>query len=143
MTPELLDSFRQTLMEERARIVKNAKESFAASLNRSYETGRDSIDESTEEQLLSTELRLRDREKFLLSKINGALERIDRGEYGSCQECGEEIGIRRLKLRPVTTLCVDCKEEQEREESSQTKSPGGAGAMGDMEGGDMGGMDDN
>jgi len=61
-------------------------------------------------------LRIRDRERKLMVKIQEALRRLDRGEYGICEACGEKIGIDRLKARPVTTLCIDCKSTQEVEE---------------------------
>ena len=61
-------------------------------------------------------LRIRDRERKLLVKIQEALKRIDEGTFGTCQECGEEISETRLKARPVATLCVECKRMQEREE---------------------------
>lgn len=61
-------------------------------------------------------LRIRDRERKLISKIQEALRRLEHGEYGVCEMCGEKIGIARLKVRPVTTLCIDCKSNQEVEE---------------------------
>jgi DnaK suppressor protein len=61
-------------------------------------------------------LRIRDRERKLIGKIDEALGRIEDGSYGKCEECGREIGFARLKVRPVTTLCIECKEEQEAEE---------------------------
>ncbi len=61
-------------------------------------------------------LRIRDRERKLILKIQGALKRLDEGEYGICEACGGKIGIARLKARPVTTLCIDCKSNQEVEE---------------------------
>jgi DnaK suppressor protein len=61
-------------------------------------------------------LRIRDRERKLIGKIDEALGRIDDGSYGTCEECGEPIGFARLKARPVTTLCIACKEEQEADE---------------------------
>ena len=61
-------------------------------------------------------LRIRDRERKLIFKIQEALRRLDDGEYGVCEECGENIGIERLKARPVTTLCIECKSSQEMEE---------------------------
>jgi DnaK suppressor protein len=61
-------------------------------------------------------LRIRDRERKLIGKIKEALDRLDDGTYGNCGECGEKIGIERLKARPVTTLCIDCKSLQEAEE---------------------------
>lgn len=61
-------------------------------------------------------LRIRDRERKLMVKIQEALRRLDQGKYGICEVCGEEIGIARLKARPVTTLCIACKSDQEDEE---------------------------
>lgn len=61
-------------------------------------------------------LRLKGREKMLLNKIELAVERIDGGTYGVCDICGCDIGIKRLEARPVTTMCIDCKTEQEEEE---------------------------
>lgn len=61
-------------------------------------------------------LRLRDRERKLMLKIYDALEKIENGTYGICEACGGEIGEERLRARPVTTLCIDCKEDQEEEE---------------------------
>jgi DnaK suppressor protein len=61
-------------------------------------------------------LRIRDRERKLILKIREALERIDAGEFGVCENCGEDISTARLKARPVTTLCIDCKTEQARQE---------------------------
>ena len=61
-------------------------------------------------------LRMRDRERKLLGKIDEAFARLDDGSYGRCEECGNEIGIERLKARPVTTLCISCKSAQEARE---------------------------
>jgi len=61
-------------------------------------------------------LRIRDRERKLIGKIKEALERLEEGTYGICEACGEEISEERLKARPVTTLCIDCKKKQEMEE---------------------------
>jgi len=61
-------------------------------------------------------LRLKGRERKLLKKIDQALEKIEGGTYGICEACGEEINIKRLKARPVTTMCIECKTEQEEEE---------------------------
>jgi len=64
-------------------------------------------------------LRLRDRDRKLVNKIKEALERIEDGTYGICEGCGEEISIPRLKARPVTTLCIDCKSKQEEQEKGR------------------------
>ena len=70
--------------------------------------------ESEREFLLS----LRQREHTMLRKIREALQRIENGEYGECEECGELIGVARLKARPVTTLCIQCKQRQEQLETA-------------------------
>jgi DnaK suppressor protein len=115
------ERLRETLQGEKQRLLRNAQEGLAFSMNRERNIGRDSIDESMEEELFSTELRLRDREKFLLSKIVDALERLEAGTINECEDCGEPIGVKRLLARPVTTLCIDCKEEREREEQAQSQ----------------------
>ena len=120
----LTDSERERLGEalalERQRLLRNAQEGLSFAMNRERNVGRDSIDESTEEELFSTELRLRDREKWLLGKINGAIERLKAGTIDECEECGEPIGAKRLLARPVTTLCIACKTEQEEAEKRHT-----------------------
>jgi DnaK suppressor protein len=78
----------------------------------------DPNDRATLESGRSFELRIRDRERRLLSKIDEAIARIDDGTYGVCEDCGEEIGLKRLEARPVTTLCIDCKTIQETREKS-------------------------
>ena len=74
----------------------------------------DEIDLATSEADQSMNLRLRDRERVLLKKIDRTLEKIEDGEFGICESCGEEISVKRLEARPVTDLCIRCKEEQER-----------------------------
>ncbi len=78
-------------------------------------------DQASAETDRSFMLRLRGREQKLLKKIEEAIERIDKGEYGICDVCGEEIGIKRLEARPVTTMCIECKTEQEEEEKLQAQ----------------------
>jgi len=129
---------KEVLEGERQRLLRNAQDGLAFSMNRERNIGRDSIDESMEEEIFSTELRLRDREKFLLGKIMGALERLDAGSIDECESCGEPIGFKRLLARPVTTLCIDCKEEAEKEEAAQVQQgrAGGAGLREDLGSGD-------
>jgi DnaK suppressor protein len=73
----------------------------------------DPTDRASMESNRNSILRIRDRERKLIFKIQEALQRLTDGEYGICEECGEEIGIERLKARPVTTLCIACKSSQE------------------------------
>jgi DnaK suppressor protein len=73
-------------------------------------------DQATAEIDRNFMLRLRGRERKLLKKIEDAIDRIDQGTFGICDKCGEEINIKRLEARPVTTMCIDCKTQQEEEE---------------------------
>jgi DnaK suppressor protein len=79
----------------------------------------DPADRATAESDRSFELRIRDRERKLLAKIKSALSRIDNEDYGICDDCGDEISFERLEARPVTTLCIDCKTQQENNEKAK------------------------
>ena len=76
----------------------------------------DPTDRASMESNRNSILRIRDRERKLIFKMQEALQRLDDGEYGVCEQCGEQIGIARLRARPVTTLCIECKSNQEIEE---------------------------
>ena len=76
----------------------------------------DEIDQATTDIEQSMRMRLRNREVLYIKKIEEALRRIEDGTFGECDECGEPIELRRLEARPTATLCVGCKEEQERKE---------------------------
>jgi len=82
----------------------------------------DTIDRSALESDRNFALRLKDRERKLIKKIDEALKRIETGDFGICEACGEEIGVERLKVRPEATLCIACKEEQEKREKLQELS---------------------
>ena len=101
-------------------------------MNHERNIGRDSIDESMEEEIFSTEMRLHDREKFLLGKIDKQLARLDADEIDVCEDCGETIAFRRLLARPVTTLCIDCKEQSEREEAGDRAGRPRGGGFGEL-----------
>lgn len=73
-------------------------------------------DQATLESERSFELRIKDRERKLVSKVQEALKKIADGTYGICESCGEPIGVKRLQARPVTSLCISCKSEMEAEE---------------------------
>jgi DnaK suppressor protein len=127
---------QEVLETERSRLARNAQDGLAFSMNRERNIGRDSIDESMEEEIFSTELRLRDREKFLLNKIKGALDRLAEGTIDECESCGEKIGFKRLMARPVTTYCIECKEEAEKAEKAEVQQgrQGGLGIRDDLGG---------
>jgi DnaK suppressor protein len=85
-------------------------------MTETVEVYADPADRATAESDRAFTLRLRDRERKLIKKIQQAITRIDEGEFGICVECGDEIGIARLKARPMTTLCINCKSKQEEDE---------------------------
>src|SRR5215470_19640400 len=119
---------RTVLEDEQKRLARTSQNALSYSMNHERNIGRDSIDESMEEEIFSTEMRLHDREKFLLGKITKQLARLDADEIDVCEDCGEAISFRRLLARPVTTLCIECKEQSEREE--QAEQAGRAGGFG-------------
>jgi len=140
LTPKEKAQIRAVLAEEQRRLVKKSENALSYSMNHERNIGRDSIDESMEEEIFSTEMRLHDREKFLLGKITKQLARLDADEIDVCEDCGEAISFRRLLARPVTTLCIDCKEQSEREEqATEQAGRGGFGELGDAGVGDGGG----
>jgi DnaK suppressor protein len=117
---EQQQTLRTRLEADRARILDNARSALGFTMDRDRDrVGRDSLDESTEEELYSTAMRFADRENRLLAKIDDALERLATGTIDECEECEEPIGYKRLLARPVTTLCIDCKELRESAEEPQ------------------------
>ena len=128
---------RTVLEDEQRRLLRKSENALSYSMNHERNIGRDSIDESMEEEIFSTEMRLHDREKFLLGKINKQLVRLDSDEIDVCEDCGESISFRRLLARPVTTLCIECKEQSEREEQA-TEQAGRAGGFADLNEGSEG-----
>ena len=122
LTKKQLTELKEFLEDERKRLIAMAKAALSDGLVAEKEGGRDELDESTDENLLAYELRLRDRERGKLRKIHTALQRIDEGAYNECEVCGEYIGYARLKARPFTTMCISCKEEQESEERQRHDS---------------------
>jgi DnaK suppressor protein len=110
--------FFSRLLETRKREILSEAERAVDSMNsKPEEPFADPTDRATLESDRNFQLRLRDRERKLLTKIDDAFSRIKDGSYGRCEECGGEIGTERLKARPVTTLCIACKSAQEERES--------------------------
>lgn len=120
---------RDRLKQAQVQLLQNAQSSLRNSMDRASDTGRDSIDQSVSEGLLSTDLRLRDREKKLLIKIQDAVRRLDKNEIDECEDCGEAIGFKRLMARPVTTLCIHCKETREEKEKREVPESPGLGSL--------------
>jgi len=98
---QILNAWKDELMHEVDRTVDHMKDDAA--------NFPDPADRASQEEEFSLELRTRDRERKLIKKIDKTLEEISSGEYGYCETCGVEIGIRRLEARPTATQCIDCK----------------------------------
>ncbi len=98
---DILDAWKRELMEEVDRTMHYMQDEAA--------NFPDPNDRATQESDFTMELRARDRERRLIRKIEESLQKLDNGEYGYCDACGVEIGIRRLEARPTATLCIDCK----------------------------------
>lgn len=113
-----LSRFREILLGKRAEILKNAKQTLSEDMTLATDDLADEMDLASSEYLQSFTFRLRGREKTFLKKIDHALAKIDEGSFGVCETCDEDISLKRLDARPETTLCIRCKEDQERNEKA-------------------------
>lgn len=109
---QLLTQRKQRLFLESVRTVEGME---------TVENFPDPTDRASLEANRNFTLRIRDRERKLILKIEEALKRLEEGDYGNCEQCGEEIGVARLKARPMTTLCIDCKSSEEVKERKQRR----------------------
>ena len=116
MEAKTLAKFRKALLEEKQRILNNSKNAVKHELALSPDDMPDETDQAANEIALNLVFKLRDRERQLLTKISEALQRMDEGTFGTCEDCEEPIEPRRLEARPVSTLCIACKEKQEHRE---------------------------
>jgi DnaK suppressor protein len=107
-----LDSFRKLLTRRLKELLMEAEKT-KNMVKATEESPPDPMDQASDQSERDFLLRLRDRESKLMAKIKEALEKIDNGTFGICEECGEEISLKRLRARPMATLCIDCKHEQE------------------------------
>jgi DnaK suppressor protein len=120
MSPAQLRHFRT--------ILESVRKDLGEDIERTVHTMQDEAtvfadpnDRASQETDIAVELRNRDRERKLIKKINGTLARIESGDYGYCDKCGVEIGIKRLEARPTATLCIDCKTLEELKERQMAK----------------------
>jgi DnaK suppressor protein len=116
VTKAQLKKFKALLESKRDEIVKRAKQTLNDDMTLDTNDLPDEMDLASSEYLQSFTFRLRGREKSFLDKIEKALQKIEEGTFGLCEECEEEISVKRLEARPETTLCIRCKEDQERAE---------------------------
>ncbi|MCK5263438.1 MAG: RNA polymerase-binding protein DksA, partial [Gammaproteobacteria bacterium] len=105
---EILEAWKTDLMQEVDRTVDHMQDEAA--------NFPDPADRATQEEEFSLELRTRDRERKLIKKIDDTLDLISSGEYGYCETCGVDIGLKRLEARPTATQCIDCKSLDEIKE---------------------------
>jgi DnaK suppressor protein len=95
-------------------LLRNARRAVRGGVFIDRDDAPDEIDNASSESGLAFIGRLRDRERTLLGKIEGAIAKIEAGSYGTCESCGEDIEPSRLSARPVAELCIECKQEEER-----------------------------
>lgn len=112
MNPKQQEYFRQKLLDWRDELIEESRETISHLQQEVRDVG-DEAERATRETENSLELRTRDRYRKLINKIDKALTRLDEGEYGYCEETGEEIGLARLEARPIATLSLDAQERWE------------------------------
>ncbi|MEM7158373.1 MAG: TraR/DksA C4-type zinc finger protein [Myxococcota bacterium] len=117
LTTEKLEEFRKILHEKRDRLLAEAKRTLDQEMVIETEERMDEVDQASSEYMQAFSFRLRGRERFLLGKIEHALKKMDENEYGLCEECDDQISLKRLMARPEAQLCIQCKEAQEKEEA--------------------------
>lgn len=118
MKPDKLDYFRTLLNSKIAELLDDAEKT-VSEMTDEKENFPDPNDRASLESERNFELRIRDRERKLIRKMQEALDRIDKGTFGICDRCGGPISEKRLMARPVTTLCIDCKTKEERIEKQR------------------------
>ena len=115
MNAKMKEYFKQKLLDWKNELLKESNQTLN-NLQSDNEAKPDITDRASEEIDRSFELRTRDRERKLINKINAALQRIEDGSYGYCEETGEPIGLKRLEARPVATLSIEAQEIHEKAE---------------------------
>tara|TARA_S200000501_G_C20576439_1_gene635245 strand:- start:290 stop:718 length:429 start_codon:yes stop_codon:yes gene_type:complete len=118
MSSDQIDHFKKILLNWKNLLMKEADKTMEHMKNDSTKLS-DPNDAATQEEEFRLELRTRDRERKLIMKIDQALQRVDDGDYGYCEDTGEPIGIKRLEARPIATLCIEAQERHERLEKTQ------------------------
>lgn len=111
-----LEKFKKVLVDERARILQHALKMADENVTIDSDDVPDIVDLATSDLSMNLNVEIKERERQLVGKIDYALSKIEDGTFGVCDECGESIDTARIRVRPVTTLCIKCKEEQEAQE---------------------------
>ncbi len=119
MNPVMKEYFRRQLISWRTELLKESEATIHDTLQGTELQKPDLADRASAETDHALELRTRDRERKLISKINSTLRKLDEDEYGYCEETGEEISVARLKARPIASLSLEAQERHERMERTQ------------------------
>jgi DnaK suppressor protein len=121
LTKQQLAKFEEQLVNWKVELQEGQNQSVHALHEMEQNSFPDPTDQASMETDLNFDLRIKDRERKLIRKIDQALDRIKEGDFGLCEACGGDIGVKRLQARPVTTLCIDCKTAQEQEERTRSE----------------------
>ena len=117
LTQAQIEEFRKILNDKRDRLLAEAKRTLDQEMVIEADERMDEVDQASSEYMQAFSFRLRGRERFLLSKIEHAIRKMDDNTFGLCEECEEPISLKRLQARPEAQLCIQCKEAQEKEEA--------------------------
>jgi DnaK suppressor protein len=119
LTKKQLANFEKQLIEWKTELEAGQSENMQIMHGQEQTSFPDPTDQASMETDRNFDLRIRDRERKLIKKINQTIERLKEGDFGECESCGGAISIKRLQARPVTTLCIECKTAQEQEERTR------------------------
>jgi len=120
LTKKQLEEFEKQLNDWKAELEVGQSANVQAMTEQEQTSFPDPTDQASMETDRNFDLRIKDRERRLIKKIDQAMERIKEGEFGECDSCGGDISVKRLHARPVTTLCIECKTAQEQEERTRS-----------------------
>jgi len=120
LTKKQLEEFEKQLCDWRDELEESQSETMHAMHEAEQTAFPDPTDQASVETDRNFDLRIKGRERRLIRKIEETIARLQDGDFGECDGCGGDIGLKRLQARPVTTLCIDCKTEQEQEERTHT-----------------------
>jgi len=120
VTDSKLLAIKKLLLKQRRVLLSEVVQTLNSKIDAEKESFPDPTDQAVAELYNNLLLKLRGRERKLLKKIDEAISRMNSGTYGVCVECGGQISVKRLEARPVTTLCIKCKTQQEEKEKMQS-----------------------
>jgi DnaK suppressor protein len=114
MRPEEIKKLQSLLFEEKTKLLSKAEE-FKILHLKNHESGQDEAEILSNDVNMNLAIELQERDRLALIRIEKALQKIETGKYGICEECGAEVGVKRLMIQPLARLCIDCMMDQEAE----------------------------